>query len=195
MSEIITRLAEQIMRLLNGGDYSVSDSKWDIREIELAVEQFASKLIRLRVFEDYAMGEEMAVGQYLATFTGEPVKKDSVRNLSYIDIPVQYINLPKGRGIQSIGPEANESLKYIPCESGIMSYTNLRQAPFLQGNIGYWTEGQKAFFTSDITGNVIIKLVTGQNVIADMESDIVNQVYFIYRTEKPEDKVINANEE
>jgi len=51
MTEQINKLAEQVMRLLNGGDYSPSESKWDIREVAIAVEQASAKLIRLRTFE------------------------------------------------------------------------------------------------------------------------------------------------
>ncbi len=190
----VSNLSEQVMRLLNGGDYNPSDSKWDIREIELAVEQASAKLIRLRTFEEYRSGEPNSFGQYLATFS-ETIKRDEVRNLSYIDIPARYISLPKGRGVQSIGPEGNEYIKYIPLDSGSLNFTNIRNAPYLQGNSGFWLEGMKAFLTNELQGNVVVKLITGASLVADMESDIVNQVYSIYRTEKPEDKIINATEE
>jgi len=195
MSDQITKIAEQVMRLLNGGDYSVSESKWDIREIELSASQYASKLIRMRAFEEYAMGEGQSFGQYLATFVGEEIKRDTVRNLSYIDIPEKFISLPKGRGVHSIGPEGNEFVKYIPCNPDVLNFTGTRNAPFLQGNVGYWVEGMKALFTEEIKGKVIVKLITGAELVKDMESDIVAQVYQLYRTEKPEDKLINANEQ
>lgn len=195
MTEQINRLSEQVMRLLNGGDYSPSESKYDIREIAIAVEQASAKLIRLRTFEEYRMGESNSLGQYLATFTGQEIKRDTVRNLSYIDIPAKYISLPKGRGVHSIGPEGNEFVKYIPLDAGALNFTEIRQAPFLQGNSGYWLEGMKAYFSNELKGNAVIKLITGADLVADMESDIVTQVYSIYRTEKPEDKIINAQEE
>jgi hypothetical protein len=195
MTDQVTKLAEQVMRLLNGGDYSPSDSKWDIREIAIAVEQASAKLIRLRTFEEYRSGEPNSPGQYLATFTGIPIQRDTTRNLSYIDIPAKYISLPKGRGVHSIGPEGNEFVKYIPLDAGALNFTNIRQAPFLQGNSGYWLEGSNAYFSNELKGNVVIKLITGSDLVADMESDIVTQVYSIYRTEKLEDKVINAQEE
>lgn len=190
----ITRLAEQVMRLLNGGDYNPSDSKWDIREIEIAVGQASAKLIRLRIFEEYRSGEPNSFGQYLATFVGEEIKRDKTRNLSYIDIPAKYISLPKGRGVHSIGPEGNEFIKYIPIDAGMLSFTDIRTAPFLQGNAGFWLEGSKAFFTKEISGNAVVKLITGNDLVADMETDIVTQVYSVYRTEKPEDKVIDAKD-
>lgn len=193
MTEQINKLAEQVMRLLNGGDYSPSESKWDIREIAIAVEQASAKLIRLRTFEEYRSGEPNSLGQYLATFTGIPIQQDPIRNLSYIDIPSKYISLPKGRGVNSIGPEGNEFVKYIPIDS--LNFTNIRQAPFLQGNSGFWLEGSRAYFSNELTGNVVVKLITGSDLVADMESDIVTQVYSVYSTEKPEDKVINAKEE
>ena len=195
MTDQVNRIAEQVMRLLNGGDYSVSESKWDIREIELSTSQYASKLIRMRAFEEYAIGEGQSFGQYLATFVGEEIKRDTVRNLSYIDIPEKFISLPKGRGVHSIGPEGNEFVKYIPCNPDVLNFTGTRNAPFLQGNVGYWVEGMKALFTEEIKGKVIVKLITGAELVKDMESDIVAQVYQLYRTEKPEDKLINANEQ
>lgn len=195
MTDQINKLAEQVMRLLNGGDYSPSESKWDIREVAIAVEQASAKLIRLRTFEEIRFGDSNSLGQYLATFTGQEIKRDTVRNLSYIDIPAKYISLPKGRGVHSIGPEGNEFVKYIPLDAGALNFTNIRQAPFLQGNSGYWLEGSKAYFSNELSGNAVIKLITGAGLVADMESDIVTQVYSLYRTEKPEDKTINAQEE
>lgn len=195
MTEQINKLAEQVMRLLNGGDYSPSESKYDIREIAIAVEQASAKLIRLRTFEEWRTGESNSLGQYLATFTGQEIKRDTIRNLSYIDIPAKFISLPKGRGVHSIGPEGNEFVKYIPVGVGALNFVGIRQAPFLQGNSGYWLEGSKAYFSNELKGNVVIKLITGADLVADMESDIVTQVYSLYRTEKPEDKIINAQEE
>lgn len=195
MTDQVNRLSEQVMRLLNGGDYSPSESKWDIREVAIAVEQASAKLIRLRTFEEWRTGESNSLGQYLATFTGQEIKRDTVRNLSYIDIPAKYISLPKGRGVHSIGPEGNEFVKYIPLDAGALNFTNIRQAPFLQGNSGYWLEGRKAYFSNELSGNVVIKLITGSDLVADMEADIVTQVYSVYRTEKPEDELINAKEE
>lgn len=183
------------MRLLNGGDYSPSESKYDIREIAIAVEQASAKLIRLRTFEEWRTGESNSLGQYLATFTGEEIKRDTTRNLSYVDIPAKFISLPKGRGVHSIGPEGNEFVKYIPIDAGALNGFNIRQAPFLQGNTGFWLEGMKALFSNEISGNAVIKLITGSDLVADMESDIVTQVYSLYRTEKPEDKIINAQED
>jgi len=195
MTEQINKLAEQVMRLLNGGDYSPSESKWDIREVAIAVEQASAKLIRLRTFEEWRTGESNSLGQYLATFTGQEIKRDTVRNLSYVDIPAKYISLPKGRGVHSIGPEGKEFVKYIPVGAGALNFASIRQAPFLQGNSGYWLEGSKAYFSNELSGNVVIKLITGADLVADMESDIITQVYSLYRTEKPEDKTINAQEE
>lgn len=195
MTEQVNRLAELVMRLLNGGDYSPSDSQWDIREIAIAVEQASAKLIRLRTFEEYRTGESNSLGQYLATFTGITVQQDQTRNLSYIELPSKYISLPKGRGVNSIGPEGNEFIKYIPLDAGALNFTSIRQAPFIQGNTGYWLEGGKALFSNKIEGNLVVKLITGGDLVADMESDIVAQVYSIYRTEKPEDKIINAQQE
>lgn len=195
MTDQINKLAEQVMRLLNGGDYSPSESKWDIREVAIAVEQASAKLIRLRTFEEIRFGDSNSLGQYLATFTGQEIKRDTVRNLSYIDIPAKYISLPKGRGVHSIGPEGNEFVKYIPLDAGALNFTQIRNAPFLQGNSGYWLEGSKAYFSNELSGNAVIKLITGAGLVADMESDIVTQVYSLYRTEKPEDKIINAQEE
>jgi len=195
MTDQVNRLAEQVMRLLNGGDYSPSESDFDIREIGIAVEQASAKLIRLRTFEEYRSVESNSFGQYLAVFTGQIIKKDTVRNLSYIDIPAKYISLPKGRGVHSIGPEGNEFVKFIPLDAGALNFTNIRQAPFIQGNSGYWLEGSKAYLTSELAGNTIVKLITGSSLVSDMESDIVAQVYSMYRTEKPEDKIINAVEE
>lgn len=195
MTDQINRLADQVMRLLNGGDYSPSESKFDIREIAIAVEQASAKLIRLRTFEEYRMGESNSLGQYLAVFTGQEIKQDATRNLSYVDIPSKYISLPKGRGVNSIGPEGDEFVKYIPLDAGALNFANIRHAPFIQGNSGYWLEGMKAYFSNELKGNVVIKLITGADLVADMESDIIAQVYSIYRTEKPEDKIINAQEE
>lgn len=195
MTDQVNRLSEQVMRLLNGGDYSPSESKWDIREVAIAVEQASAKLIRLRTFEEWRTGESNSLGQYLATFTGIPIQRDTVRNLSYIDIPAKYISLPKGRGVHSIGPQGNEFVKYIPVDAGALNGFNIRQAPFLQGNTGFWLEGDKALLTNELTGDTVVKLITGADLVADMESDIVAQVYSLYRTEKPEDKIINAQEE
>jgi hypothetical protein len=193
------QIAEQVLRILNGGDYSVSDSKWDIREIELVVSQNSAKLFRNRIYEQYTLGEGNSLGQYVATFRGVPVKDDTDRNLKYIDIPAKYLSLPRERGVNSIGPEKNEFVKFIPCELGILNIYGTRNAPFLQGNTGYWVEGMKAYFTKDDTkGPLVVKLVTTdtveENIPEDLQADII-ALTLQYFQAKPEDKLNNANED
>lgn len=192
------QIAEQVLRILNGGDYSVSDSKWDIREIELVVSQNTAKLVRNRIYEQYSLGEADSLGQYIATFRGVPVKNDAERNLKYIDIPAKYLSLPKNRGVNSIGPEKNEFVKFIPCDIGILNFYGTRNVPFLQGNTGYWLEGLKAYFTKEVTGPLVVKLVTtadvDENIPDDMQSDIIVMTLAYFQA-KPEDKLNNANED
>jgi hypothetical protein len=194
---MIKQVAEQILRILNGGDYNVADSKWDIREIELLVGQVTSKLVTKSIYEKYLLGERDSFGQYLTTFFGVPVKKYESRNLFYIDIPAKYISLPRNGGVNSIGPEANEFVKYIPCEVGILNMYGTRDVPFLQGNVGYWLEGMKAYFTREVVGPLVVKLHTTSdieaNVPEEMQADVILACLQILQGAKPEDKLNDAN--
>ena len=81
------QIAEQILRIINAGDVT-ADSKYDIREIILAVEQERDRLVRLRLFESLQMGEMIVAGDVISSFDNVLIKNDSVKDMLYSDLPI-----------------------------------------------------------------------------------------------------------
>lgn len=195
-----TQLAEQILKVLEGRP--TKDTKYSYPEIELMVEQELALQIKINLFSNYRVGEAINPGQYLVTFEDVPVKTSESRNRDYIDLPAQFIDLPGGKGVWSIGPMGNDWDKFIPLKSGSTNFGRINNVPFLQDNVGFEIEGMRAMFTKDLIKDgltdCLVQLVTTSvpdiNITADMDILVIKGVLEILGVEKASDKSNDESE-
>lgn len=185
------QLAEQILIILEGKPSG--DTKYSINEIMLLVEQQLAYQMKMNLFSNYKLGEQINPGQYITTFEDCPVKNNSGRNRNYIDLPARYVDLPGGKGVWSIGPMGNDYTRYIPLKLGAANFYSISDAPFLQGNIGFEVEGLKAYLIGAPSAFLhLVQLVTPSlvdiNITADMDMDVISSVVRILSQEKDSDK-------
>lgn len=205
------QLAEQIHRLLDGGAPS-NDTVYDPREIQLLVDQSLAYFIKVSILQAINTGDSDAAEAYTVTFPSVTVKKDEVLLLNYVDIPAQYLNLPKNGGLKSIRPQPvvfSSSItptvslinSFIPIGNGGMNFVSSHAGPFLQGNVGFWGEGNRAYFDQDIIKlgiqKVILQLITTSseaiNISMDLEQQVIEYVFNLMSPKIPQDDLTNAN--
>ncbi len=191
------QLAEQVMIILEGKPSG--DVKYSFAEIELLVEQQLAYQMKINLFTNYKLGEQINPGQYITTFEGVPVKNNAERNRNYIDLPARYVDLPGGKGVWSIGPMGNDYTKYIPLKLGAANFYTIHDAPFLQGNVGFEVEGLKAYLIGAPSAFLhIVQLVTPNevdlNITADMDMVVINSVVEILSKENESDKSSDNSE-
>lgn len=191
------QLAEQILIILEGKPSG--DVKYSFEEIMLLVEQQLAYQMKMNLFSNYKLGEQINPGQYIATFEDVPVKNNAGRNRNYIDLPARYVDLPGGKGVWSIGPMGNDYAKYIPLKLGAANFTTIHDAPFLQGNVGFEVEGLKAYLIGAPTAHLhLVQLVTPSdvdlNITSDLDMPVIQSVVGILSQEKESDKSSDNSE-
>jgi hypothetical protein len=197
----LAQIAEQVTFILSGGDAS-RDSELDPREIQLLIVQELNALMKIEYWNNIKLDEDHGItGQYIVTSTVS-VAYDNVRLEAYVIVPSTYISLGAlDRGIQEIRPLAANASAFIPLANGMHSLSRGTKMNCLEGQIGYYPEGNKAYFTknpkTEGMNNVLVKLIvsTLTNFISDpaIESELVKRVVAILMAQKPQDKINNNN--
>ena len=186
------KISEQIIRLLKSGDIT-NDNDIDIREIILAVEQERDRLVRIRLFESLQMGEMIVAGDVISSFDNVLIKKDSVKDMLYSDLPGNPLSLPNDYGVWQIGYQTNQKDTFIRMPNGAMGLHNGLTSSSLGGREGFFVEGNKVYYNdnvSDCCGHkVLIKMVLNSGSIAndvafpipaDIQSEVIRNVLQLY---------------
>ena len=122
----------------------------DIREVMLLVSQAINKILKLEVAESFKAGlvdiPKCSLIQYTASVTA-----DATNNRSFITLPVIPLTLPLDMGIWSISASNAAMTPYIPIPSQDVLVFQGANLSYLEGQIGYYVQGKKVFFTKDIT--------------------------------------------
>lgn len=122
----------------------------DIREVMLLVNQSINKILKLEVAESFKAGlvdiPKCSLIQYTASVTA-----DATNNRSFITLPVIPLTLPLDMGIWSISASNAAMTPYIPIPSQDVLVFQGANLSYLEGQIGYYVQGKKVFFTKDIT--------------------------------------------
>jgi hypothetical protein len=138
----------------------------DIREVMLLVSKAINKILKLEVAESFKAGlvdiPKCSLIQYTASVTA-----DAPNNRSSITLPVIPLTLPLNMGIWNIAASGAAMTPYIPIPSQDVLVFQGANLSYLEGQIGYYVQGKKVFFTKDLTlaGNgsissVIINILT-----------------------------------
>ena len=203
---LISKIAEQIHRQIDGGDIAL-ESKWDIREIQLLVEQFANKLAYNKILSERQLeGEWNISGGLIGTYTTIPIKRDVSREISYSDIPVKYIQLPLNKGIEVMA-DRNENGKlfgtFVLIQPREEKFLDMNDSLMFQGRIGYRVEGSRVIYFEDIYRTRQIQSVTMKLIVAspdgetlylspDLESELIEFVKAQLR-DRPMPDMVNDN--
>ena len=144
-------LSEQIQRLYARFlDKDNPSDVIDIREVSLLVSQAINKILKLEVAESFKAGlvdiPKCSLIEYTAT-----VVSDSGNSRSYIALPVIPLTLPLNMGIWSIAATNAAMTPYIPIPAQDVLVFQGANLSYLEGQIGYYVQGKKVFFTKDIT--------------------------------------------
>lgn len=199
------RLAEQVVRLLNGGEIPVA-TKVKINEAKLAVEQVLNKMLKMEYLNLNIPSFEMIPnGASVATYEGIAVEQYGTRSKS--TLPAMPLKLPRGIGVYQIFDPANVDCPFIPLEMGQLGL--LKSQPLINnllGQVGYEWYGTDIIYSTDLTGDdpvtVTIRLVvmdisqyTDYDILpipADMEWDVINEAYKLFATEPVADKLVDS---
>ncbi len=176
------RMAEQIQRLYARFlDKDNPSDVIDIREVILLLRQSINKVLKLQVSESFKAGEYDVPKCNLLEYTCA-VTSQSSNNRAYITLPATPISLPMDMGIWSISA-ANSALNpYLPIPSQdvlvfgtIANGTNLS---YLEGQVGYYLQGTRVYFTKDITtvANGSITSVTVNLLVMDFSKITDNEM-------------------
>jgi len=144
-------LSEQIQRIY--ARFLDKDNPSDvisIPEVMLLVSQAINKILKLEVAESFKAGlvdiPKCSLIQYTASVTA-----DAPNNRSSITLPVIPLTLPLDMGIWSISASNAAMTPYIPIPAQDVLVFQGANLKFLEGQIGYYVQGKKVFFTKDIT--------------------------------------------
>lgn len=199
------KLAEQVVRLLNGGEIPVA-TKVKINEVKIAVEQVVNKMLKMEYLNVNIPSQEyIPNGASIATYENIAVVQQGTRSKS--TLPAMPLKLPRGIGVYQIFDPANMDCPFIPLEMG--QYGLLKSQPLINdllGWTGYEWYGMDIIYTKDLTQpspvSVTMRLVVLDireysdydilPVPADMEWDIIQEVYKIFATEPVGDKLVDS---
>tara|TARA_R100001079_G_scaffold111024_1_gene88982 strand:+ start:421 stop:1044 length:624 start_codon:yes stop_codon:yes gene_type:complete len=186
------QIAEQILRIINAGDVT-ADSKYDIREIILAVEQERDRLVRLRLFESLQMGEMIVAGDVISSFDNVLIKNDSVKDMLYSDLPGNPLSLPNDYGVWQVSYQKNQKSAFIRMPNGSIGLYNGLLSSNLGGREGYFVEGNRIYYNDNVSNccghKVLIKMVLNSGSIAndvlfpipaDIQSEVIKNVVQLF---------------
>jgi len=201
------RLAEQVLRLLNGGEIPVA-TKVLIPEAILAIEQCVNKMLKMEYLNaNVPFGELIPNGASVATYENIEVVQYGSRSKS--TLPAMPLKLPRGIGVYQIFDPANMDCPFIPLEMGQQGL--LSSQPMINeilGQVGYEWYGMDVIYTTDLTQptpiEVTMRLIvldvsqyTDHDILpvpADMEYDIIQEVYKLFATEAVADKLVDSSQ-
>lgn len=199
------KLAEQVVRLLNGGEIPVS-TKVKILEAKVAVEQVVNKMLKMEYLNvNIPSSEFIPNGASVATYENITVVQFGTRSKS--TLPAMPLKLPRGIGVYQIFDPANMDCPFIPLEMG--QFGLLKSQPLINdllGWTGYEWYGADIIYTKDLTQPdpiaVTMRLVVLDisqysdydilPVPADMEWDIIQEAYKLFATEPVGDKLVDS---
>lgn len=149
------KLAEEVQRIYARFlDKDNPSDVIDIREVKLIVEQSINKILKIQVADSFKAGFYDVPRCNLIQYTCA-VTSDSGNSRSFITLPAIPLTLPMDMGIWSISASAAALTPYIPIPAQDVlvfgTIANGANLSYLEGQIGYYVQGKKVYFTKDIT--------------------------------------------
>lgn len=195
-------LAEQVLRILSGGDIS-RDSSVTYQEVILAINQMRDKLVREDVWARRAAGDDDINGEYLSRYCVD-VECDSKTGQYFSTLPVRPINLHRDKGVYKVSYVKDPSTAFVPSTATAAGLYKGLEAETMNGRKSYYLEADKIFYENvtgeDLLKQVLVVMVASSSEIgeddefpipADKEADVIQYVVQLYSTQKqrPEDNI------
>lgn len=200
------KLAEQIVRLLDGGDIAVA-SKVHINEAKIAVEQALNQILKMEYLKvNIPMGEMIPNGASVATY--ENILLTPYQTTCKCTLPAIPLKLPRDIGLFEIYDPTDPDCLFIPMEMG--QHALIKGQPLINdllGHVGYRRYGNDVVMTRDLTlpntdtyiGMRLVVLDISQYsdwdilpVPADMEGQVIGFCLDLFRNEPVKDKVVDS---
>lgn len=208
----IYRLAEQINRILSGGDIPTATNV-TIPELKIACGQVINQLLKTDYFQtNAALGEAIPNGSVLGLY--EDITVTSSNGKSKATLPVKPLKLPRNMGVFAIYQKTNEQgyydldKEFIPLQMGqgglVKSQPLLND---LMGQTGYEIFGNEVIFTKDLPAiypyiRLAMRLVImdineygdydALPILPEMEAQVIQMVVEMYSKEPLPDKVVDS---
>lgn len=154
LSEVIQRIYARFK------DKEDINKSLDSREIKIMVEQAMNKILKAQTFERFTDGYIDIPRCNLIKYASQAVVADASNNRAYVDLPAIPLSLPMDMGVWLINAVGSPHTPYIPLSSqdwhvmGV-SFSSGTQtggitSSYLEGQVGYYIEGKRVYFTKDI---------------------------------------------
>ena len=191
----IERLAEQSLRIINGGDINYEEDL-DERDLQMYVIQAIGALTKRGFLQSKGTEVGEIDGNLILTFNNIAVQQDS-RGFFAI-IPSCTVGLMEGRGIHEVGDDENA---FILTMNGFTTLYQGLDSFNLEGRIGYFAEnGTVRFFNESNFKNhtIYMKLTAAYDAIEpdaeisiplDMQQEIVGLTIQLFSQVPKSDKV------
>ena len=215
MVTTIYRLAEQTIRLIEGGARGVGSSV-TFNEVKIACGQVINSLLKTEHFTINAkVGENIPNGTTLGLY--ENIDVVSYNGKSKASLPIKPMKLPRNMGIYGIYPKFTYNGDYefdkefIPLQMGQGSL--IKSQPLINdllGQIGYENFGMDIIFTKDLATmfpqmSLAMRLAIMDislygdydplPILPEQEWQVVQEVYKLYSTQVVPDKLVDPTVE
>jgi hypothetical protein len=189
------KLAEQVLRIINGGDINQEESL-DSRDIQLYLSQAVALVVNRRFLEGKGMETGEVDGNMVLTFPDIEVEKDSMGY--YAILPSCTVGLMEGRGIHEVGDKGGV---FIPAPNGFSRNFECLDSITLQGSVGYFPEdGKVRFFNvENFDDHVVYMKLTAAfdgieedrviSIPLDIQNEIVSTAVSVFSQTPQVDKV------
>jgi hypothetical protein len=207
MATTKAKISEQIQRLIAGNP--IISGRIHRNDIRLLVEQVANQLLKADYFAvNIPEGDSMPSNCMVFTYDNVPVSTYKTTKSRAI-LPAIPLSLPRNMGVLHVSKTDAIDEPFVPIPTsmyGIIKPQDLLGD--LSGLIGYEVVGRDIVFTKNLPGlsinSVFIRLVgvdlsqlTDYDLLplsADMEAQVVQQVYAILVQAPPADRAQNIND-
>jgi hypothetical protein len=109
------QIAQSVQDYLANGTAS-NESQVDLRDIYVVLDRVTNKYAKLGMFANMQMGDRNVAECYIVTFEDVPILRDPRTEMRYSVLPARIMDLPNGRGIDSVYPmgDRSKALKRVP---------------------------------------------------------------------------------
>jgi hypothetical protein len=173
-------LAEEIQRnyVRATGAVGALKSTIDRREIFPLINQVANELLSTVMMASIKVGDLSVPSSIVATYNNVAVATEHGRY--FVTIPVYPLILPRNMGVYSIVPQTGtppaltDGIPFIPITQedwDVLMTTDINDTGMLEGQVAFYVEGRKAFFTKNPTVTTVkLKLlISDPNLIGDTD--------------------------
>lgn len=203
MASTIGRIAEQIQRVVSGGN-PASTQRVTLPEIRIALGQVINRLLKMERINNYNEGERSpVVDACIAEY--DNVAVTTYKDTSVCTLPVLPLHLTRGRGVWHVSKTNSPHDPFIPLQPG--QWALVKNHRILGDiNIGYEVRGNKLIFTENLPGQsintVLIRLLVNDfdsysdtdilPIPADMEMTVIEEVLKLLGAWQPSDKKVDG---